>query len=97
MTDKLKEYCRKIHLIRNELKQLREENKYVYNKLEQRNKDIADLLKHAEELNETNAVLRQENEKVRKEIIDFKETIKNSVSKDFTLQAIAAAAGNSNF
>ena len=90
MTDKIKE-------LRNELKELREENKYVYNQLEQRIKDADLLRKHVEELNERNAVLRQENEKARKEIIDFKETIKNSVSKDFTLQAIAAAAGNSNF
>lgn len=90
MTDKIKE-------LRNELKQLREENRSVYNQLEQRNKDTDLLKEDVEGLIERNATLRRENEEACKKIRELRETIKNSVSKDFTLQAIAAAAGNSKF
>ena len=87
----------KIEKLKNELKQVREENGYIYNQLEQKSKYIDEMAEGISALNERNATLRRENEEACKKIRELRETIKNSVSKDFTLQAIAAAVGNSNF
>jgi len=82
--------------IKKELKQLREENKYVYHQLEKKGELLNTLELQITELNERNAKLNQQNRDACRKIEELRDVIKDSVTKDFTLQAIAAASGNLN-